>query len=103
MPAAELKTEWPFLFIPRELYSHFNLLTNINILRKMEQAMEEKGKLILRFFQHIPAGTSADKVEHILVKNSKEEKCYPCPCVILLLMAHFRKNLRGSFYRPMYV
>ncbi|XP_048119596.1 uncharacterized protein LOC125307588 [Alosa alosa] len=92
---SELKSEWPYLFIPRELYSHFNLLTDINILRKMEQAMEEKGKLILKFFQHRPAGTSADKVERILVKYSKEEKCDPCPCVILLLMAHFKEKSEG--------
>ncbi|XP_063740194.1 uncharacterized protein LOC134864834 [Eleginops maclovinus] len=92
---SELKSEWPYLFIPRELYSHFNLLTDINILGKMEQAMEEKGKLILRFFQHRPAGTSADEVGRILVKYSKEEKCDPCPCVILLLMAHFKEKSEG--------
>ncbi|KAL2082774.1 hypothetical protein ACEWY4_022592 [Coilia grayii] len=92
---AELKTKWPYLFIPREMYSHFSLLTDINILEKMEQAMEEKGKLILRFFQHKPAGTSTDEVERILVKYSKEEKCDPCPCVILLLMAHFKEKSEG--------
>ncbi|CAK6983490.1 uncharacterized protein LOC109141728 [Scomber scombrus] len=71
---AELKTEWPYLFTPREVYSHFNLLTDINILEKMEQAMEEKGKLILRFFQHKTAGTSVDEIKCILVKYNKEEK-----------------------------
>ncbi|XP_035507917.1 uncharacterized protein LOC118320902 [Morone saxatilis] len=80
---AELKTEWPYLFTPREMFSHFNLLTDINILEKMEKAVEEKGKLILRFFQHKTAGTSADEVERILVKYNKEEKCDPCPCDVL--------------------
>lgn len=94
---AELKTEWPYLFTPREMFSHFSLLTDINILEKMEQAMEEKGKLILRYFQHRTTGTSADEVERILVKYNKEEKCDPCPCVILLLMAHFKEKSDGLF------
>ncbi|KAI3352085.1 hypothetical protein L3Q82_020911 [Scortum barcoo] len=97
---AELKTEWPYLFTPREMFSHFSLLTDINILEKMEQAMEEKGKVILRYFQHKTAGTSADEVECILVKYNKEEKCDPWPCVILLLMAHFKEKSE-AFYRQM--
>ncbi|CAL8290569.1 unnamed protein product [Merluccius merluccius] len=92
---AELKNEWPYLFTPKELYSHFKLLTDIGILDKMEQAMAEKGKLILKFFQQKPAGTNADEVERILVKYNREEMCDPYPCVILLLMAHFRENPEG--------
>ncbi|KAM7398692.1 hypothetical protein PAMA_006546 [Pampus argenteus] len=68
---------------------------DIKILEKMEQAVEEKGKLILRFFQQKTAGTSTDEVERILVKYNKEEKCDPCPCVILLLMAHFKEKYEG--------
>ncbi|CAB1440706.1 unnamed protein product [Pleuronectes platessa] len=59
----ELKNDWPYLFSPKELYSHFKLLTDIDndILDKMNQAMEEKGKLILQFFEQKPAGTNADE------------------------------------------
>lgn len=78
---AELKNEWPYLFTPKELYSHFKLLTDIGILDKMEQAMEEKGKLI-------QAGANADEVQCILVKYNREGKGDPWPCVILLLIAH---------------
>lgn len=92
---AELKNEWPYLFTPKELYSHFKLLTDIGILDKMEQAVEEKGKLILQFFQQKRAGTNADDVQHILVKYNREEKCDPWPCVILLLIAHFREKPEG--------
>lgn len=92
---AELKTEWPYLFIPREMYSHFNLLTDINILEKMERAVEEKGKLILRFFEHKRGGTSADEVQRILAMYNEEERCDRCPCVILLLMAHFKEKADG--------
>ncbi len=82
---AELKKEWPYLFTLKELYSCFNLLTDISILDKMEQAMEGKGKLILQFSEQKQAGTNANEVECILVKYKREEKCDPCPCVILLL------------------
>ncbi|TKS67894.1 hypothetical protein D9C73_000782 [Collichthys lucidus] len=59
----------------------------------MEQAVEENGKLILRFFQHTTAST--DEVERILVKYNKGENCDPCTCVILLLMAHFKEKYEG--------
>ncbi len=92
---SELKNDWPYLFTLKELYSHFKLLTDIGILDKMEQAMEEKGKLILQFFEQKPAGTNADEVERILVKYNGEENSAPCPAVILLLMAHFREKSEG--------
>lgn len=91
----ELKNEWPYLFTPKELYSHFQLLTDIDILHKMEQAIEDKGKLILKFFEKKPAGPNADEKERILVKYNNEDKCDPFPCVILLLMAHFKENPDG--------
>lgn len=91
----ELKNEWPYLFTPKELYSHFQLLTDIDILHKMEQAIEDKGKLILKFFEKKTAGPNADEKEHILVKYNSEDKCDPFPCVILLLMAHFKENPDG--------
>lgn len=33
--------------------------------------------------------------KRIMVKYNKEEKCDPCPCVILLLMAHFKEKSEG--------
>ncbi|XP_041866818.1 uncharacterized protein LOC121655942 [Melanotaenia boesemani] len=88
---AELKNEWPYLFTLKELFSHFKILTDISILDKMAQAVEEKGKVILRFFQQKPTGTNTDEVENILLKYN-EEKCDPFPAIILLLMAHFRET-----------
>lgn len=41
---AELKNEWPYLFTPKELYSHFKLLTDIVVLDKTEEAMKTKGE-----------------------------------------------------------
>ncbi|XP_073724406.1 uncharacterized protein [Misgurnus anguillicaudatus] len=94
---AELKNEWPYLFTPKELYSHFKLLTDIVVLDKMEEAMEKKGKLILQFFEQKPAGTNADEVNRILGMYNREEKCDPWPVIILLLMAHFKETSKGLF------
>ncbi|XP_064205652.1 uncharacterized protein LOC135262573 [Anguilla rostrata] len=49
---AELKSKWPYLFIQKELYNHFKLLTDI--LEKVDAAMEEKGKMIVQYFRHKP-------------------------------------------------
>uniref|UniRef100_A0A3B1JEG1 Uncharacterized protein n=1 Tax=Astyanax mexicanus TaxID=7994 RepID=A0A3B1JEG1_ASTMX len=67
----ELKTGWPFLFTPKEIYNHFKLLTDISILEKITDAIEHKGKMIVNFFRRAT----------ILA-----------PCVVLLLMAHFKEH-----------
>ena len=56
--------------------------------------MEEKGKLILQFFEQKPAGTNADEVKRIR-KYNREENFDSCPVVILLLMAHFKEKPEG--------
>nr|XP_055063835.1 uncharacterized protein LOC129446653 [Misgurnus anguillicaudatus] len=94
---AELKNEWPYLFTPKELYSHFKLLTDIVVLDKMEEAIEKKGKLILQFFEQKPVGSYADEVKRILGMYNREEKCDPWPVIILLLMAHFKETSEGLF------
>lgn len=40
----ELKTKWPFLFTPRYIYAHFELLTDINVLRTLELSLEKCGR-----------------------------------------------------------
>lgn len=89
---AELKNDWPYLFTPKELYSHFKSLTNISILEKLENSMEEKGKMILQFFQQKPAGCNANEIQRILMKfDDNEASCF-IPCVILLLLSHFKEK-----------
>ncbi|KAF3842398.1 hypothetical protein F7725_024349, partial [Dissostichus mawsoni] len=50
MPAPamlEVKEEWPFLFSQRGLFSHFGLLTDVNILQKLQEALGQRGQTIL--------------------------------------------------------
>uniref|UniRef100_A0A3P8RVF0 Uncharacterized protein n=1 Tax=Amphiprion percula TaxID=161767 RepID=A0A3P8RVF0_AMPPE len=37
----DLRIRWPYLFTPRGIYSHFELLTNISVLRALERSIEE--------------------------------------------------------------
>ncbi|GAA6087997.1 uncharacterized protein LOC101885684, partial [Tachysurus ichikawai] len=80
---AELKNDWPYLFTPKELYSHFKSLTNISILVKNLNSMEEKGKIIIQFFPQKPAGCNANEIQRILMKfDDSGASCF-IPCVIL--------------------
>ncbi|KAG9273476.1 hypothetical protein AMEX_G547 [Astyanax mexicanus] len=89
---AELKNDWPYLFTPKELYTHFKFLTDISILDKMEQAIQEKGKLIIQFFNHKQAGTDAGEIQRILMMFDDNDTASFAPCVILLLITHFREK-----------
>nr|XP_005158438.1 uncharacterized protein LOC101885684 [Danio rerio] len=89
---AELKNEWPYLFTPKELYSHFKSLTNISILERLEKSMEEKGKMILQFFHQKPAGTKTDEIQRILLKFDDSGASSFIPCVVLVLLSHFKEK-----------
>lgn len=47
---AELMEKWPYLFLQKGLFTHFELLTDINVLRALELSMQECGKSIVEFF-----------------------------------------------------
>ncbi|KAL7888656.1 hypothetical protein AOLI_G00036300 [Acnodon oligacanthus] len=51
----ELRSGWPYLFTQKELYNHFKLLTDISILEKMDEAIEDRGKMIVQFATATPA------------------------------------------------
>ncbi|KAK1905893.1 Sterile alpha motif domain containing protein 3 [Dissostichus eleginoides] len=56
MPAPamlEVKEEWPFLFSQRGLFSHFGLLTDVNILQQLQEALGQRGQTILQFCQKL--------------------------------------------------
>uniref|UniRef100_A0A8C4TBA5 Uncharacterized protein n=1 Tax=Erpetoichthys calabaricus TaxID=27687 RepID=A0A8C4TBA5_ERPCA len=44
---ANLKTKWPYLFIQRYMYSHFELLTDRNVLSHLEMSFKECGNSLL--------------------------------------------------------
>ncbi|KAI7811079.1 hypothetical protein IRJ41_010126 [Triplophysa rosa] len=85
----DLRGQWPYLFTQKGLYAHFELLTDINILRALELSMEECGRIIAEFFSNKPS--NAD-VRAVLSLRSDLELFF---FVIQLLMAHFSETQEG--------
>lgn len=85
----ELRTDWPYLFTLKELYNHFKLLTDISIFEKIDNAIKDRGKMIVQFFRQKPTN---ETVRQILVMFDATECTILGPCVVLLLMAHFKEK-----------
>uniref|UniRef100_A0AAR2L822 Uncharacterized protein n=1 Tax=Pygocentrus nattereri TaxID=42514 RepID=A0AAR2L822_PYGNA len=66
---ADIRDKWPYLFTQKGLYAHFELLTDINVLRALEFSMEECGKNIVEFFKSKPTN---DKVQAVLSDDDLE-------------------------------
>ncbi|XP_036421600.1 uncharacterized protein LOC118805100 [Colossoma macropomum] len=81
----DLRAQWPLLFVQKSLYSHFELLTGVPI-RKMEQAVEERGRLIIDYFK---SKATNDVVKKVLGTHGEEEVA---ALIIELLMAHFKEK-----------
>ncbi|CAJ1069579.1 uncharacterized protein LOC119500207 isoform X2 [Xyrichtys novacula] len=88
-----LKTKWPYLFTQKGLYSHFEFLTDIPVLRTLELAMEECSRAIMEFFKTKP--TNAGVREAL----SMDENFEGSTRVIHLLMAHFSENITDLILR----
>ncbi|XP_016113055.1 uncharacterized protein, partial [Sinocyclocheilus grahami] len=83
LPAiAVVKEKWPFLFSLRGIISHFTLLTDVSILVKFREALDNKGNTILKFCQEV---NSHQGVKDVLACFEPEVAC------ILLLMAYFKE------------
>lgn len=81
--AEDLRSQWPFLFTQKFIYGHFELLTDITVLRSLELSMEECGTAITQYFTRKP--TNQD-VKDVLSKSEDNELALR---VVQLLMAHF--------------
>lgn len=84
---SELQTKWPFLFTQKGLYSHFELLTDVSVLRTLELAMEECGRKIIEYFK--VKSTNKD-VKDVLKLSVDVDLSL---VVLQLLMAHFSETI----------
>ncbi|XP_031698613.1 uncharacterized protein LOC116380945, partial [Anarrhichthys ocellatus] len=84
-PLEDIKSQWPYLFLPRSMCAHFELLTDIYILRIMEAFPEDQGKIISEYFK---ANPSNDEVKKVL----SHENGTTFPYILDLLMAHFKEQ-----------
>ncbi len=85
---AELRTKWPYLFIQRHIYGHFEQLTDRNVRRLLELSIQECGQIIIQFFKGKPTN---DDVRNILARGENDVAAM----VIQLLLAHFKEKLDG--------
>ncbi|XP_039592264.1 uncharacterized protein LOC120515387 [Polypterus senegalus] len=84
---AQVQKEWPFLFSQRCLYSHFRLLTDISILSKLQEALDNKGSTIIKFCQELSHHSGIQDV----LSKFEPEVSVKAACVLLLLMAYFKE------------
>ncbi|CAM4558927.1 unnamed protein product [Leuciscus chuanchicus] len=87
-PIKDLKSKWPYLFVKKHIYAHFEELTSNAIHKRLNQAIQEYGKVLVDFFKSKPTN---DVVKKVL---SSEEEEYR-PLVIKLILAHFRDDPDG--------
>ena len=85
----DVKSKWPFLFTPRYMYAHLELLTDVNVLHSLQLNMEECGSVITDYFRAKP---TIQKVKDIL-SNGKDN--VTALHVVQLLMAHLGEDING--------
>uniref|UniRef100_A0A3Q2CQ11 Si:ch211-111e20.1 n=1 Tax=Cyprinodon variegatus TaxID=28743 RepID=A0A3Q2CQ11_CYPVA len=87
-PALEhVKQQWPYLFFPRSMCTHFEVLTDVSIVRKIEAFLEEHGKNIMEFFKKNPTN---DDVKNVLFRT---DCSVTASNILQVLMAHFKEPL----------
>lgn len=87
-PIKDLKSKWPYLFVKKHIYGHFEELTSIAIHKRLDQAIQEYGKVLVDFLKSKSTNYVVKKV-----LSSKEEEYRPL--VIKLILAHFREDPDG--------
>ncbi|XP_062260863.1 uncharacterized protein LOC133968703 isoform X2 [Platichthys flesus] len=89
-PAIEdIRSKWPYLFSQKCIYAHFELLTDLNVLRLLELAMEECGQSIIEYFR---SKSTNKNVQSALYHGENSEVALH---VVQLLMAHFAETPDG--------
>lgn len=87
-PIRDLKSKWPYLFVQKYIYAHFEELIGIDIHKRLNQAMQEYGKVLIDLFKSKPTN---DVVKKVLSSGEEEVG----PLVIKLILAHFREDPDG--------
>ncbi|KAA0722130.1 hypothetical protein E1301_Tti009122 [Triplophysa tibetana] len=88
VPAAALsaiKQEWPFLFSQKCLFSHFGLLTDVNVLQKLQEAITRRGQTILDYC----ATLDNPKIRDVMACYDPDSD--KAACILLVLMLYFKE------------
>lgn len=84
----DLRKQWPYLFTQRGIYGHFELLTDINVLRALELSIDECGQGLEKYLR-----TKNKDVQSDLISQS--ENGDSSLRIIQLLMAYFSEKTEG--------
>lgn len=84
----DLRIQWPYLFTQRSIFSHFELLTDNNVLRAMDLSIKECGQGIVKYLM-----TKAKNKDAIAQGEDGELT------LIQLLMAYFDERIEGLILR----
>ncbi|XP_049450815.1 uncharacterized protein LOC125900084 [Epinephelus fuscoguttatus] len=85
----DIRSKWLYLFNQRCIYAHFELLTDLNVLRLLELAMDECGRAIIEYFR---SKSTNKEVQTVLSQGENDEVAL---YVVQLLMAHFTETTNG--------
>lgn len=80
----EVRSQWPYLFHFKSIFTHFQLLTDINVLRSLELSMDQSGRSIIEYFNK-----SNDKNVKAVFSQSHAED---------VEVAHFKENTEGLLF-----
>ena len=88
---SDIQNNWPFLLMPSFLLQHFKTLTEIDLEKRLQEALKTKGKRLLNFFKSQLMKWSAS-VKTVLssLEAQTDESINPGLASILVLMAQFK-------------
>lgn len=87
----DMRIQWPYLFTQRGIFIHFELLTDINVLRVLDLSIKECGQGIRKYLQ---TKSKNKDVQSIVTQDEDGELT-----LIQLLMAYFDEGIEGLILR----
>ncbi|KAL7826873.1 hypothetical protein AOLI_G00320820 [Acnodon oligacanthus] len=92
MPAPsieDLKSKWPYLFTPRGIYAHFELLTDVKVAQVLEFSIQECGRATV---EHFRTQLNHRDVQAVVSQGLEGDLTFH---VVQLVLAHFGESLEG--------
>ncbi len=84
-----IEEHWPFLFTKRGLGDHFKILTGIDICDRAAEALQSKGKRIIKFFQMKTQNRDIQRLVQELDENNNMLQSRTGIAAVLLVMKRF--------------
>ncbi|KAK3893027.1 hypothetical protein Pcinc_003206 [Petrolisthes cinctipes] len=96
---ADLRKEWPFLFEPSGMFTHFEVLTGIKLPQKLENTLSKNSELIVKWMKEEQNKKIRQVYENlreatILLQNKTPE----VPAIIASLISHFKDDEKFVYH-----